>query len=103
MLTDVKSLLCAYNDATNDGCHDQVREFNVSVARANLDDISPELATEVIRLATEIIRYRQSLEWIVEKCLEEEPFVYNEQMRKKFKRHIRQRALDCLTNEEPTL
>jgi hypothetical protein len=65
MLTDVKSLLCAYNDAINDGCHDQVREFNVSMARANLDDISPELATEVIRLRIENARMRAYVEGII--------------------------------------
>jgi hypothetical protein len=50
MTTDVKSLLFAYNDAINDASHDQVREFNINMARANLDDVSPKLAAEVIRL-----------------------------------------------------
>ena len=65
MLADVKSLLCTYNDAINDACHDEVREFNVNMARANLDDISPELATEVIRLRIENARMRAYVEGII--------------------------------------
>lgn len=57
MITDVKSLLFAYNDAINDACHDQVREFNINMARSKLDDISPELAAEVILLREALAFY----------------------------------------------